>query len=106
MKSRDCGPIVEQATHFIDLSRYFGGDVVVDSVQAHALGTSVLRNTVKGDHLSVTDASLFSPLQSGTRKLVNCLLCRLTRRRSRRRTEFLASQVLLGQSNAQENRAL
>lgn len=38
MKSRDCGPIVEQATHFIDLSRYFGGDVVMDSVQAHALG--------------------------------------------------------------------
>lgn len=38
MKSRDCGPIVEQATHFVDLSRYFGGDVDLDSVQAHALG--------------------------------------------------------------------
>ncbi|GAA5879160.1 hypothetical protein JCM1840_006213 [Sporobolomyces johnsonii] len=37
MKSKDCGPIVEQATHFIDLSRYFGGDVDMDSVQAHAL---------------------------------------------------------------------
>ncbi|SCV67027.1 BQ2448_5673 [Microbotryum intermedium] len=37
MKSRDCGPIVEQATHFIDLSRYFGGDVEMDSVQAQAL---------------------------------------------------------------------
>lgn len=37
MKSRDCGPVVEQATHFVDLSRYFGGDVDLDSVQAHAL---------------------------------------------------------------------
>ncbi|GAA6012134.1 hypothetical protein JCM11491_001760 [Sporobolomyces phaffii] len=37
MKSKDQGPVVEQATHFIDLSRYFGGDVVMDSVQAHAL---------------------------------------------------------------------
>ncbi|KAI5479584.1 NAD dependent oxidoreductase [Pseudohyphozyma bogoriensis] len=37
MKSRDCGPVVEQATHFVDLSRYFGGDVEMDSVQAHAL---------------------------------------------------------------------
>lgn len=38
MKSRDCGPIIEQATHFVDLSRYFGGDVDLSSVQAHALG--------------------------------------------------------------------
>ncbi|GAA93880.1 hypothetical protein E5Q_00526 [Mixia osmundae IAM 14324] len=36
-KSKDCGPIVEQATHFADLSRYFGGDVALDTVQAHAL---------------------------------------------------------------------
>ena len=37
MKSKDCGPVVEQATHFVDLSRYFGGDVDHDSVQASAL---------------------------------------------------------------------
>ncbi|GAA6000826.1 Gfo/Idh/MocA family oxidoreductase [Rhodotorula paludigena] len=37
MKSKDCGPIVEQGTHFVDLSRYFGGDVDMDSVQAQAL---------------------------------------------------------------------
>ncbi|BGP53860.1 hypothetical protein JCM8202v2_001432 [Rhodotorula sphaerocarpa] len=37
MKSKDCGPIVEQATHFVDLSRYFGGDVDMESVNAHAL---------------------------------------------------------------------
>lgn len=37
MKSKDCGPIVEQATHMIDLSRYIAGDVVLDSVQAHSL---------------------------------------------------------------------
>jgi hypothetical protein len=43
MKSRDCGPVVEQATHFIDLSRYFGGDVDLSSVQAHALGASSAR---------------------------------------------------------------
>ncbi|EOR04590.1 hypothetical protein E3P92_04128 [Wallemia ichthyophaga] len=36
-KSISCGPIVEQATHFCDLSRYFGGDVKLDSVQAHSV---------------------------------------------------------------------
>lgn len=36
-KSRSCGPIVEQATHFCDLSRYFGGDVSLDTVQAHSV---------------------------------------------------------------------
>ncbi|BGP45782.1 hypothetical protein JCM10450v2_001612 [Rhodotorula kratochvilovae] len=37
MKSKDCGPIVEQATHVVDLSRYFGGDVDMASVQAQAV---------------------------------------------------------------------
>ena len=32
-----CGPIVEQGTHFCDLSRYFGGDVDISSVQAHSV---------------------------------------------------------------------
>lgn len=36
-KSRSCGPIVEQATHFCDLSRYFGGEVDLDTVMAHSL---------------------------------------------------------------------
>lgn len=36
-KSQSCGPIVEQATHFCDLSRYFGGEVDLDSVMAHSL---------------------------------------------------------------------
>jgi predicted dehydrogenase len=36
-KSQTCGPIVEQATHFCDLSRYFGGEVDLDSVLAHSL---------------------------------------------------------------------
>jgi predicted dehydrogenase len=36
-KSKSCGPIVEQATHFVDLSRYFGGEAVLESVQAHSL---------------------------------------------------------------------
>jgi predicted dehydrogenase len=31
------GPIVEQGTHFCDLSRYFGGEVDISSVQAHSL---------------------------------------------------------------------
>ncbi|KAH9890095.1 putative oxidoreductase C terminal-domain-containing protein [Cubamyces lactineus] len=34
-KTRSGGPIVEQATHFCDLSRYFGGDVQLGSVVAH-----------------------------------------------------------------------
>lgn len=31
------GPVIEQGTHFCDLSRYFGGDVDMDSVNAHAV---------------------------------------------------------------------
>lgn len=36
-KSIDCGPIVEQATHFCDLSRYFAGEVDLDTVMAHSI---------------------------------------------------------------------
>ncbi|KAI9057498.1 hypothetical protein FKP32DRAFT_1637749 [Trametes sanguinea] len=36
-KTRSGGPIVEQATHFCDLSRYFGGDVHLPSVVAHTV---------------------------------------------------------------------
>ncbi|KAI0316692.1 putative oxidoreductase C terminal-domain-containing protein [Amylostereum chailletii] len=36
-KSKSAGPIVEQGTHFCDLSRYFGGDVDISSVTAHSL---------------------------------------------------------------------
>lgn len=31
------GPIIEQGTHFCDLSRYFGGEVDVSTVEAHSL---------------------------------------------------------------------
>lgn len=31
------GPIVEQGTHFCDLSRYFGGEVDISTVAAHSL---------------------------------------------------------------------
>ncbi|KIJ69243.1 hypothetical protein HYDPIDRAFT_80795 [Hydnomerulius pinastri MD-312] len=36
-KSKSAGPIVEQGTHFCDLSRYFGGEVDISSVVAHSL---------------------------------------------------------------------
>lgn len=36
-KRVDMGPVIEQATHFCDLSRYFGGDVNIDSVVAHSV---------------------------------------------------------------------
>ena len=36
-KKKQGGPIVEQATHFCDLCRYLGGDVVLDTVKATAL---------------------------------------------------------------------
>lgn len=36
-KQKSCGPIVEQATHFCDLSRYFGGEVDLNTVAAHSL---------------------------------------------------------------------
>jgi predicted dehydrogenase len=32
------GPIVEQATHFIDLMRFFGGEIVPESIHALAVG--------------------------------------------------------------------
>lgn len=35
--SVSAGPIVEQGTHFCDLSRYFGGEVDIASVTAHSL---------------------------------------------------------------------
>ena len=31
------GPIVDQGTHFCDLSRYFGGEVDISTVSAHSL---------------------------------------------------------------------
>lgn len=36
-KEKQCGPIVEQATHFCDLCRYLGGVVRMDTVRAIAL---------------------------------------------------------------------
>ncbi|TFK76507.1 hypothetical protein BDN72DRAFT_240715 [Pluteus cervinus] len=36
-KSKSAGPVIEQGTHFCDLSRYFGGEVDMSSVQAHSL---------------------------------------------------------------------
>jgi len=36
-KSKSAGPVVEQGTHFCDLSRYFGGDVDINTVAAHSL---------------------------------------------------------------------
>ena len=35
--SCSAGPIIEQGTHFCDLSRFFGGDVDMSTVSAHAL---------------------------------------------------------------------
>lgn len=36
-KSKVQGPVIEQATHICDLSRYIGGDIDIDSVSAHAV---------------------------------------------------------------------
>ncbi|KAF9069944.1 putative oxidoreductase C terminal-domain-containing protein [Rhodocollybia butyracea] len=36
-KSKSAGPVIEQGTHFCDLSRYFGGEVDIDTVMAHSL---------------------------------------------------------------------
>lgn len=32
------GPIVEQATHFVDLMRFFAGEIIEDAVKAVAVG--------------------------------------------------------------------
>ncbi|KAF8654122.1 hypothetical protein AX16_003654 [Volvariella volvacea WC 439] len=36
-KAKSAGPIIEQGTHFCDLSRYFGGEVDYSTVTAHSL---------------------------------------------------------------------
>lgn len=36
-KSQSQGPIIEQATHFVDLSRFFGGEVDLKSVSARTV---------------------------------------------------------------------
>ncbi|EKM58691.1 uncharacterized protein PHACADRAFT_207478 [Phanerochaete carnosa HHB-10118-sp] len=36
-KAKSAGPIIEQATHFCDLSRYFGGEVDISTVVAHSV---------------------------------------------------------------------
>ncbi|KAK7203926.1 putative oxidoreductase C terminal-domain-containing protein [Myxozyma melibiosi] len=36
-KSQQGGPIIEQATHFCDLVRYLGGEVIMESVKSQAL---------------------------------------------------------------------
>ncbi|ORY27202.1 putative oxidoreductase C terminal-domain-containing protein [Naematelia encephala] len=36
-KAIDMGPVIEQGTHFCDLSRYFGGDVDINSVVARSV---------------------------------------------------------------------
>jgi len=36
-KSKSAGPVVEQGTHFCDLSRYFGGEVDISTISAHSL---------------------------------------------------------------------
>ncbi|KAJ5815101.1 hypothetical protein N7474_006878 [Penicillium riverlandense] len=36
-KSKQCGPIVEQATHFADLCRYLGGEINLRTVHSYAL---------------------------------------------------------------------
>ncbi|KAK9832928.1 hypothetical protein WJX74_001899 [Apatococcus lobatus] len=41
-KERSGGPIVEQATHFVDLMRYLCGELVPDSVQAKAIGPNMM----------------------------------------------------------------
>ena len=32
------GPIVEQATHFVDLMRFFAGEIIEETVKAVAVG--------------------------------------------------------------------
>ncbi|KAJ9096332.1 hypothetical protein QFC21_005152 [Naganishia friedmannii] len=36
-KAIDMGPVIEQGTHFCDLSRYFGGDIDIPTVVAHSV---------------------------------------------------------------------
>jgi len=37
LNTSSAGPIIEQGTHFCDLSRYFGGEVDISTVEAHSL---------------------------------------------------------------------
>ncbi len=37
-KTQSGGPVVEQGTHFCDLSRYFGGDITLPTVKSVCVG--------------------------------------------------------------------
>ena len=37
LHSRSAGPVIEQATHLCDLSRYLGGEIDLASINAHSL---------------------------------------------------------------------
>jgi predicted dehydrogenase len=39
-KTQSGGPVVEQGTHFCDLSRFFGGDVDLATVKSVCVGAS------------------------------------------------------------------
>lgn len=39
-KTQSGGPVVEQGTHFCDLSRFFGGDIVLESVKSVCVGAT------------------------------------------------------------------
>lgn len=46
--------MVEQATHFCDLSRYFGGEVDLNSVQSVAVGPTEEIGKLTGKHVDET----------------------------------------------------
>lgn len=59
------GPIVEQATHFIDLMRYFGGEIVEESIKAVAVGPSLpltdMPESPHGEHTVSTSPTSLPP---------------------------------------------
>lgn len=50
------GPIVEQGTHFCDLSRYFGGEVDIATVTAHSLEWD--ENAGKLSNMSIDESQI------------------------------------------------
>ncbi|KAF9264834.1 hypothetical protein L218DRAFT_862351 [Marasmius fiardii PR-910] len=70
-KSKSAGPIIEQGTHFCDLSRYFGGDVDISTVVGHSLEfdeDAGHLSKIQVDESKITPANRISRITSATWK--------------------------------------
>lgn len=73
-KSKSFGPVIEQGTHFVDLSRYFGGEVDLSTVAAHSLEWDEQPGTLSKmtvDESKISPENRIPRVTSATWKYVN-----------------------------------